>query len=411
MTHSAAPRAHPHPFFYLVLIIPFGAVSGYLTVALAYALARSGMPIEQVGALIAIYYLPQAWKFLWAPIVDANMTRKRWYVIGASMSAFGVLTMAAFSTHATTLAVLSVISVMASLAVSFLGMAVESLVAYGTPVTQKGRAAGWLQAGSLGGGGLGGGAALWLMQHVSLPWITGAALGTCIMLCCLALLFVAEPPSAVHEHGGLRKLMVILRDTWHVLRSRAGYMALLVVFLPIGTGAASNYWSAVSDEWHASAGMVALVNGAAGGIVSAVGCLAGGYLSDRFNRKFAYIGFGLFLTVCAIAMALWRHTAAPYVVFTLIYAFGNGLCFAGFSAVTLEAIGHGAAATKYNVFASLSNMPITYMTAIEGWAHSRWGTNGLLFLEAGLAIVSLVIFTSATLLSARRAVPLVAERV
>ena len=144
---------------------------------------------------------------------------------------------------------------------------------------------------------------------------------------------------------------------------------------------------------------------------SAVGCLAGGYLSDRINRKFAYIGFGLFLTVCAIAMALWPHTAAAYVVFTLIYAFGNGLCFAGFSAVTLEAIGHGAAATKYNVFASLSNVPITYMTAIEGWAHSRWGTNGLLFLEAGLAIVSLVIFASATLLSARRAVPLVAEPV
>ena len=188
-------------------------------------------------------------------------------------------------------------------------------------------------------------------------------------------------------------------------------MALLVVFLPIGTGAASSYWSAISDEWHVSAGIVALVNGTAGGIASAVGCLVGGYLSDRINRKFAYIGFGLFLAVCAIAMALWPHTAAAYVVFTLIYAFGSGLCFAGFSAVTLEAIGHGAAATKYNVFASLSNVPITYMTAIEGWAHSRWGTNGLLFLEAGLAIVSLVIFASANLLSARRAVPLVAEPV
>jgi PAT family beta-lactamase induction signal transducer AmpG len=412
MTDPGATRSHPHPSIYLLLNLPFGAVSGYLTVALAYSLARHKMPVEQVGALIAIYLLPQAWKFLWAPIVDTTMTRKRWYVVGATMTGLGILTMSIFSTQATTFAVLAALAVTSSFAVSFLGMAVESLAANGTIAAEKGRAAGWLQAGNLGGGGLGGGASLWLMQHVSLPWITGAALSTCIMLCCLPLLFVAEPPPAsIHRHGALHKLMEVLQDIWQVLRAPGGYMALLVVFLPIGTGAASNYWSAVADEWHASATLVALINGAAGGIASAVGCLAGGYLSDRFNRKFAYVGFGLFQMVCAVSMALWPHTPPAYVVFTLIYAFGSGLTFSGFSAVTLEAIGHGAAATKYNVFASLSNMPITYMTAIEGWAHPRWGTSGLLFLEAGLAIVSAVVFTAASALSARRAAQLVAEPV
>jgi MFS transporter, PAT family, beta-lactamase induction signal transducer AmpG len=412
MTDQDATRSHPHPSIYLLLNLPFGAVSGYLTVALAYFLARHDMPVEQIGALIAIYLLPQAWKFLWAPIVDTTLTRKRWYVVGAIMTGLGVLAMSIFSTQATTFAVLAALAVMSSVAVSFLGMAVESLAANGTSAAEKGRAGGWLQAGSLGGVGLGGGAALWLMQHVSLPWITGAALSACIMLCCLPLLLVAEPPqAAIQRHSALHKLMDVLRDIWHVLRVPGGYMALLVVFLPIGTGAASNFWSAVADEWQASATLVALINGAAGGIASAVGCLAGGYLSDRFNRKFAYVGFGLFQMVCAVSMALWPHTPAAYVVFTLIYAFGSGLTFSGFSAVTLEAIGHGAAATKYNVFASLSNMPITYMTAIEGWAHPRWGTKGLLFLEAGLAIVSAVIFTAANALSARRAAPLVAEPV
>ena len=50
------------------------------------SLARSGMSVERIGALIAIYLLPQAWKFLWAPIVDANLTRKRWYVVGATLT-------------------------------------------------------------------------------------------------------------------------------------------------------------------------------------------------------------------------------------------------------------------------------------------------------------------------------------
>ena len=402
------PRLHPHPSVYLFLILPFGAVVGYLAVALSYSLVHSGMPVEQIGALIAIYYLPQTWKFLWAPIVDTTLTRKRWYLIGASMSGLGVLGMGALSAHGATFVLLAAVCLVASTAVSFLGMAVESLLAWGTPIDQKGRAAGWLQAGNLGGGGLGGGAALWLTHYWSLEWLTAAALCVSIMLCSIPLMFIAEPPAAVHTQSATRRLIDVLRDLWQVLRERSGYLALLVVFLPIGTGAASNYWSPVADEWHASAATVALVNGAAGGVISAIGCMAGGYLSDRFNRKFAYIGFGLFLAVCAMVMALWPHTASAYVVFTLIYAFGSGLCFAGFSAVTLDAIGHGAAATKYNVFASLSNMPISYMTAIEGWAHLHWGSNGLLFLEAGLALVSLVIFAAASHLSAPRTVPLVA---
>ena len=226
------------------------------------------MPIEQVGALIAIYYLPQAWKFLWAPIVDANMTRKRWYVIGASMSAFGVLTMAAFSTHATTLAVLSAVSVMSSLAVSFLGMAVESLVAYGTPVTQKGRAAGWLQAGSLGGGGLGGGAALWLMQHVSLPWITGAALGDLhhALLPATAIgrrttvsgdATARWPPTSSWMYCG---------DIWHVLRCAPATWRCWWCSCRSGQAPHRTFGRQYPTSGRASAAMVALINGAAGGI-------------------------------------------------------------------------------------------------------------------------------------------------
>jgi PAT family beta-lactamase induction signal transducer AmpG len=49
-----------------------------------------------------------------------------------------------------------------------------------------------------------------------------------------------------------------LKDLWQVARARAGFLALLICFLPIGSGAASNLWSAVADDWHASANTVAL---------------------------------------------------------------------------------------------------------------------------------------------------------
>jgi len=409
MTDIEVPQRVPHPMVYLVLILPFGAVNGYLTVALAYSLSRSGLSVASVGLLIALFFVPQTWKFLWAPIVDTTLSRKGWYLIGACLSAVGVLAMSMFSVHASDVPMLSVFVVLASLATTLLGMSVESLMAHDTPDSQKGRAAGWFQAGNLGGSGLGGGAALWLAQTVSYPWVTGAALATCFMLCCIALRFIAEPPHTQRQLRIGRKLIDVLQDLWRVSRSRSGYLALLVVFLPIGSGAASNLWSAVADDWHASAHTVELVTGAMSGIVSALGCLAGGYICDRFNRKSTYVAYGLLLVMCALAMAFAARTEVKYVEFTMAYAFVNGLGYAGFSAVTLEAIGQGAAATKYNLFASLSNMPIAYLTALEGWAHSRWGANGFLLVDAGLGAAGIVVFTAVVALTAQRNVPVGAE--
>ncbi len=410
-------RESPHPAVYLALIVPFGALNGYLTVALAYTLAAAGMSAVRIGALVAVSMLPQTWKFLWAPIIDATLTRKGWYLIGASTSALGVVAMAAESSSAARFGLFEAVVFLASLASTFLCMSVEFLTTH-TSGTRKGEAGGWLQAGNLGGNGLGGGAALWLAQTVHAAWVPGAALGATFLLCCLALRFVAEPvhrqdaePATRPGAAGAprarriaRELLAVLRDLWAALRTRRGSLALFLVFLPLGTGAASNLWSAVAADWHASARVVALANGALGGIVSAVGCLAGGALCDRFDRKSAYLGFGLLQALSAVAMAVGPRTEAAYAVFTMLYAFVNGLTYAAFSAVTLEAIGLGAAATKYNVFASLSNMPIAYMTVAEGWAHVRWGSAGFLYVEALVAVASTIVFGAAAVWSADRAV-------
>jgi hypothetical protein len=89
----------------------------------------------------------------------------------------------------------------------------------------------------------------------------------------------------------------------------------------------------------------------------------------------------------------------------MLYAFVTGLTYAGFSAFVLEAMGKGAAATKYSVFASLSNTPIWYMTLVDGAAHTRWGPAGMLFAEATLCFVGLALFLVVQALAARSAPP------
>jgi len=338
-------------------------MSGYLTVAVAYLLVHAGVSVGQTAALVALSYVPHTWKFLWAPIADTTLTRKRWYVIAAIVSAGGLAAIGAIPATPA-----------------------------GLPPEFKGRAGGWFQAGNLGGVGIGGGAGLWLAQNLPAPWMAGAIVGACCLLCALALFFVAEPV-AVHRFDGIgRSLVEVGKDLWSVARARVGLLALILCFLPIGSGAASNLWSAVADDWRASANAVALVNGVLGGVVSVIGCLAGGWICDRMNRKGAYALYGVLQGVCAVAMALAPRTEATYIAYILAYAFVTGLTYAGFSAFVLEAMGTGAAATKYNVFASLSNMPIYAVTRLDGWAHTRWGPGGMLYCDATASLVGLLLF-------------------
>jgi MFS family permease len=399
------PVRRTHPSVFLFLIVPFGAMGGYLSVAIGYQLTQAGVSVEEVAALIAASYIPQTWKFLWAPVADMTLSRKTWYLLAGLVSALGIFVTGAVPADAASLPLLYAAVLISNVASTFLAMATESLMVYNTPPESQGRAGGWFQAGNLGGNGLGGGAGLWLAQTLPDPWMAAAAIAVACALCCAALWFVPEPPPLARTGTYGRMLVAVLKDLWQVVRARAGILALLICFLPIGSGAASNLWAAVADDWHAGANTVALATGVFSGIVSALGCLFGGYGSDRMDRKTAYALYGLLMALSTVAMALAPRTETMYVVFTLIYAFIQGLTYAGFTAVVLETIGLGAAATKYNLYASLSNMPIAYMTLVDGWAHSRWGAAGLLNVEAAFGVVGIVVFVAVAMMLPRPALP------
>ena len=281
-------------------------------------------------------------------------------------------------------------------------MAAENLMAHSPDQAEKGRAGGWYSAGNLGGQGVGGGLALWIAEHSSAAWLPGAVMAALFMACCLALPFIREPPQHHRELRYLYTLRSLARDLWATVRSRSGYLALLICFLPIGSGAAAALWSAVADDWHATSDTVALVNGVLGGVVSALGCVVGGYFCDRMDRKFAYALYGVFLAAVALTMAAAPRTETMFVVFTLVYAFVNGFNYASLSAVALEVIGRGAAATKYNVFASLSNVPVLYMVLLDGWGHAHWKATGFLIADALPALVAVTVFFAVTALTAPR---------
>jgi hypothetical protein len=154
----------------------------------------------------------------------------------------------------------------------------------------------------------------------------------------------------------------------------------------------------MADRWNTTADAVALYTGILGGIVAAVGCMAGGWLSDRMDRKTAYSMTGFFLAAVAVAMSLGPRNELGYGLFTLTYQFGSGLAYGAFTGFVLEAIGRGAVATKYNALASLSNIPIWYMTIVDGAASERWGPGVMLLVDAASEVAGAVAFLLAAYL-------------
>ena len=402
MTAGSMSSHRIHPWVFMVLIIPFGVVGGYVSVTLAYQLKQAGASVSQIAALVALGVLPQTWKFFWAPVVDITLSQKRWYILSGLFCGLGIAAMGSFPATKTGLAALSSIVFLTSVASSVLGMSVESLLAYSTPDELRGHVSGWYQAGNLGGSGIGGGLGLFMVERLPSPWVASGIVGGLCFLCCMMLVAVPTPVRTLQKLGNLKSIIDPVKEVWQLIRNRSGILAFILCFLPIGTGAV--VFPSIAGEWAASSNTVVLITGVLGGVISAVGCVGGGWICDRMDRKRAYVLFGVAQAGSGIAMALFPHTQFMFIVWVSVYTFTSGLCYAAFSAFVLEVIGRGAAATKYNALASLSNVPIYYMTDIDGWAHDRWNSAGMFFMESGLAVVSAVVFLGLVkLLLGRRA--------
>jgi MFS family permease len=394
---SAPPDLVRRPVIFLPLFVPFGISSGYVTVTLAFLLGRAGLSLVAITTIIAASLWVQTWKVLWAPVVDTVGNPKVWYGVGAAGVGLTILAMSVLPATEQEVPVLTMLTLLSSAASTLVSMSTEIFLAQGIPAAMRGRASGWSQAGNLGGAGVGGGLGLLLAQHVAQPWVSGAALAA---ICFACWGFVHFVPTARRTHAlpsYLAELRGVVRDVWDVARSRAGYLALILMVLPIASGGVT--WSAIAGEWGAGADLVAMTNGVAGGIAAAIGALIGGYVCDRMSPGRAYCLFGLVVGAIAVAMAWMARTPTMFVVFTLAYAAVIGCGYAAYSAIVLEAIGQRSAATNFNLMAALSNVPIALMTSFDGWTHDRFGTDAMLYGELvlpGVTIGGFAVFVLAT---------------
>jgi MFS family permease len=386
------------PAVFAPLFAPFGISSGYVTVTLAFLLREAGLPVALVAAVTALTVLPQTWKMLWAPLVDTVGNPKLWYGLGAAITGGCMLAMSVLPMTRAELPVFSALIIVSSISSTFVSMSSEIFMANYLTEAMRGRASGWSQVGNLGGSGIGGGLGLLIAEHVEAQWISGAVLAAICLACWAGVLLMPTHRRVERERSDGRNGVVhylagiwqVVVDVWSVVRSRLGFLALVIMLLPIASGGLP--FSAVADEWDAGANLVAAVNGLGGGLAAAVGALVGGYVYDRMDNKLAYSLFGILVGIIAVGMAYAPRTPLMFAVFVLAYQFMTGGGYAGYVAIILEAIGKKSAATNFNVMAAVANMPIWAMTTFDGWVHDKYGTVAMFWGELALPAATIAAF-------------------
>jgi len=329
--------------------------------------------------------------FLSGPLVDCTLSCARWYLLSVLTLALDLILLALVPFNPAGVSLMAPLCLASGIASIVGDSAAIAAVALTTSRAARGACAGWRQAGYLGGIGLGGGVGLWLSSHGIGPRVTTSLLGLACASCALPFLFV-QVPRAARGTTVRSAAQTVGRSLWALMRSPDGQLAIVAVTLPAGLGAAMNLMPAVAGDWGASASLVALVTGLLGGVAALPGCIAAGYLCDRYPRRTVFMYSALACAAGEALMALCPHTPLSFAVFVLLNSALTGLAFGSVTAVIFDRLEALGGATVGGALASLCNLPVVIVTVLIGSIQAHHGTIAMLLVEAGLGVASVALY-------------------
>jgi len=219
------------------------------------------------------------------------------------------------------------------------------------------------------------------------------------MLLPVLAVFLIQEPLPVRSAIG-PKILGLVHDMKDLFRSRRTWIGLVFLLSPVGSAAIGNLISGMGPDYHASGTGVLWVTGIGSGLLSALGCLFGGVVADRIGRMFAYALAGGMAAMFALYLGCAHATPVTYAAGYSGYSVSAGFAYAVFTAMVLDILGRRkhAAASGYTVLCSAGNLPIVYMTWLDGLGYRHWGARGLTAVDAaanggfGIALLLMAIF-------------------
>jgi MFS family permease len=383
-----SPEKIPPAWLIGLTFLPYGLTFGLSATALPFLLTKAGVSVDRVASISALVLSPSFWGVLVTSIVDTGLTRRAHAFVLATISVCCIGTGLRLLSPAH-LGFLAGALLTGNLAIYLYGAAIGGWQADFVPDAMRGKVGGWTNAANLGGAAAGGLITMELAQKLSLH----AAAAMLVILIVLSVLPVFFLPAPAQPKLVLRRAIPdTLRGAWETSKQRSSLIGFALFLSPTGAFGASNLFSGLGNDFHASPQQVIVITGAGVSIASSIGAIVGGFLADRFSRGYVYLAGGILAGGCGLALAFSGLVPQSFIAGVLGYSIVVGISYAAFSALALQltGAGHVVAATQITLFGSAGNAAIAYMTWADGQGYRLFGVRGLFYMDSGASLLAAI---------------------
>jgi hypothetical protein len=218
--------------------------------------------------------------------------------------------------------------------------------------------------------------------------LTAAALTLVLVVPTALLLFF--PAAVLPTRSATETFRTLFRDLYRLCRTRRCLLGLMMFLSPASCFALTNLFAGLGKDFHAPERWVTAIGGSGVAIVCSVGCITAIWLCERFTRSNVYVMTGIGGAVFVMGLIWSPHTLVAFAVGVLGYNFCQGMNYTAFMALEYEIVGpaNPLAATQMGLLTASGNLPISYMTAVDGRAYAAHGLTGMLAVDAGTSVVT-----------------------
>jgi len=408
---------------FFLLYVTEGIPLGFAATAIAAQMRRQGLGPEAIGAFVASFYLPWAFKWAAGPFVDTftweRFGRRRFWIFAMQLGMIATLLVAMGIDFVGQLGLFTAVLLVHNVFSATQDVAIDALAVAVLPEEERGSANGFMFAGASIGQTIGGSGVLFL--SAVLPFQT-TFLFVCAVIFAITVFVVLplkERPTervAGIARGGREvaaELVAFVRNAWRAFTgSRAALVGVLNVLLPAGAYALSlALQSNLAVELGLNDNEIAQLN-LVSTVIFAPACILGGWLSDRFGRRTTLALF-IFLTTLPtlwLAWVMWKagwimpvdvkmpNRPQPSTVLlvtfwaaVIIYNVFQGLYYGIRTALFMDITTPAVAATQFTAYMALMNLCISYSAWWQGFAVERIGYPATLVVDSVFGLVGLLL--------------------
>jgi PAT family beta-lactamase induction signal transducer AmpG len=390
-----------------LLYVSEGIPYGFTSVAMVAFMRQHGIGLDVIGAFSAALFLPWAFKWAWAPLIDLIRLdrwggRRAWIVACTSMMLLTLLVVGNIDAEQHLQWLLAAV-IVHNVFCATQDVAIDSLAVSTLQLDERARGNGFMFAGQYFGIMLGGGAAVFVTGLVGFHGALGYVATLSALNLVFVLLFVHDPhvrPAAPREADFARKLVAhlvsfvkeVYASFWK--SGRGPILGTAFALLPCGAMAlAYAILATIQVDYGLDEGQIARLQ-ISNTIASAIGCLLGGFIGDRFGARRAVAAGYLLTSLVTFGLASQISQAgltavSPGFFHASIIAHGLffGVAYGSRSAIYMGMTNPAVAATQFTAFMGMCNLAVSIGNYWQGMVAERMGYAQALYLDAAIALL------------------------